>query len=187
MQIFRNQNDSRHADRQSLPSPQISGELRGRQLRRRYGTEILGALLFIGTIIVFNSYYHGASSQGAKTPSSATHSTTINTHGTPSNQAPAPAAPDTTTLSKEDTPMSDPASNEVTARVTVNGVDVPVPVNSTSQQTVASDGNPTSVTISSGQSTTGRASGTNRTSTHFNVSTTTRSNDSTTESWSQSP
>jgi len=190
MNVFRHQNDSTHTDRLSLTTPQISGRLRGRQLRRRYGSEVLGALLFIAAIVAFNSLTHGATSQGAKAQSSTTPSSTISDKPSlPNNQASAPASSEKTTVkvNKEDSSMADSANGDVTARVTVNGVDVPVPFNGTSQQTIVGDGSPTSVTITSGQSTTGRASGTNRTSTHLNVSTTTRSNDSTTESWGETP
>ena len=188
MNVFRNQHDSRLTDRQNLPALQVSGKLRSRQLRRRYGTELLGALLFIAAVIAFNSLDHRAAASGTKTQSSATHSTILSQQGAPTdNQVSPPVTSDTTTVSKGDTTMSESANNDATTRVTVNGVDVPVPTNGTSQQTVVGDGSPTSVTISSGQSTTGQASGTNRTSTHLNVSTTTHSNDSTAESWSETP
>jgi len=189
MHVFRNQHDSSRTDRPSLTTPQISGGLRSRQLRRRYGTELLGALLFIAAIVAFNSYTHSASSQGAKSQSSTSRSNVISTQAAPNDgQAKAPASSSNTTISQEDSTMPHSANNnDVDAHVTVNGVDVPVPVNGTSQQTVVGNGSPTSVTISSGQTSTGKSSNTNHISTHLNVSTTTRSNDSTTESWSSTP
>jgi hypothetical protein len=188
MNIFRHQNDSKLTDRQNLSTPQISGQLRSQRLRRRYGTELLGALLFVGAIVAFNSYTDGSASQGAKTPSSTTHSSSVeSTTVTPDTPAAVPAGSGNAIISQEGSSMSASANNNVDTQVTVNGVDVPVPVNGSSQQTVVGDGSPTSVSISHSQSTTGHASNTNHISTHLNVSTTTRSNDSTTESRSGTP
>lgn len=185
MDIFRTQHDGRHLDRPNLPAPQTSGGLRGRRLRGRYGIELFGALLFIGAIIAFNSFDRAANSPAASTQNSTAHSTTLSLPAT-DDKVGAPQSA-STNVSQEVTTMPNSADNGVTTKVTVNGVDVPVPATGTSQQTIVGDGSPTSVTITTGQATTGQASNTNRSSMHLNVSTTTRSNDSTIESRSGTP
>ena len=75
--------------------------------------------------------------------------------------------------------MPNSTNNGADTKLTVNGVEVPIPANGTSQQTVVGNGSPTSVTISSSQDSTGQATNNNNIYTHLNVSTTTHSNDST--------
>ncbi len=192
MNWIRTLKDRRLTDRPSLVTPvPTSGKLGQVQLRRRYGTELLGALIFIVAIAVFNSYYHGASSQDAKVQSSATHGTTITqTQSTPPNHNPGADAPfGSPTNTQEDSAMPGSSNNDTTdTQVTVNGVDLAVPVNGASQQTLSNgDGSNTSVNISSNQTSSGTASGANHTSTHLHVSTTTRTNDSRSESVSETP
>lgn len=192
MNWIRTLKDRRLTDRpRPVTSVPTSGKLGQVRLRRRYGAELLGAVLFIAAIAVFNSYDHGASSRGSKAQSSTTHGATITqTQSTPTDNQAANAVPDSPAKTQEDSSMSQSSSNDtsVDTHVTVNGVDLAVPVNGTSQQTVTTgDSGSTSVSITNNQATTGDARGTSHVSTHLHVSTTTRSNDSLSESVSQTP
>ncbi|MEO8105378.1 MAG: hypothetical protein ABI602_03520 [Candidatus Saccharibacteria bacterium] len=192
MNWIRRQKDRRLTDRPHLVTTgPTSGKLGQAPLRRRYGVELLGALLFIAAIVAFNSYDHGASSQGSQAQSSATHATTITqTPATPTNKQAAGVVPNSPANAQEDSSMTQSSSNDntVDTHVTVNGVDLAVPVNGTSQQTVTTgDGGNTTVTISNNQATSGEARGSSHISTHLHVSTTTLSNDSVSESVSKTP
>ena len=193
MNWFRIMKDRKLTDRPRLVAPvPASGKLDHTRLRRRYGVELLGALLFIAAIAVFNSYDHGVSSPGSKAQTSATHATMLTQMQStpPTTSAAANAQPNSTVSAQEDSSMPQSSSNntKVDTHVTVNGVDLVVPVNGTSQQTVTTgDGSNTSVSISNNQATTGDARGTSHISTHLNVSTTTRTNDSLGASLSETP
>lgn len=152
--------DDRHASSSPTHSLRLS--------RTRIGYTLAGAFAFIGTAAAV----HAATTPG----STANGADSLTLHQTTSQVAPAGSTGTNASASSSHAENSVHASVSASGTRTpdvqlrVNGQNIPVPTNGTTQQTVTStDGSQTSVNASSNVSTAGDASNTSTTTFNLNV------------------